>query len=142
MTTPPLGGVADVEHPAQTIVGQHAERNGNRMTSRTQAAGIIAVTLLASTATTHAGPCTMDIAQLENPVRNSTTNPLAGPTGRQTMGAHLGRQPTPDSVRQAEARADAGLESVLARAKILDTQGRGAECTRTLGEAKLLLDTH
>jgi hypothetical protein len=112
------------------------------MTSRTRAAWIIAATLLVSTASAQAGPCTADIVRLENTVRNSARNPLAGPTAPQTVGAQLGRQPTLDSVRQAEEQADARFESALVRAKALDMQGRGAECARALGEARLLLDMH
>jgi hypothetical protein len=95
--------------------------------------------VLVSTASALAGPCTADISRLEDTVRNSA-NPLAAPTGQQTVAAQLGRQPTPDSVRQAEEQADAGLGSILARAKALDAQGRGAACARALGEAKLLLN--
>jgi len=77
------------------------------MTSRTQAAWIIAATILVSTASAQAGPCTADIAQLESTVRSSATSRFAGPTGQQTIAAQLGRQPTPDSVRRAEAQAQA-----------------------------------
>jgi len=101
---------------------------------------VVATTIFASTVSALAGPCTADISQLENTIRNSATNPLAGPTGQQTIAAQLGHQPTPDSVRQAEEQASEKVESTLSRAKVLDAQGRGAECERALHEARLLLD--
>jgi hypothetical protein len=104
------------------------------------AAWIIAATLLASTASAQAGPCTADITQFENTVRRSAANPLPVPAGHQTVAAQLGHQPTPDSVRRAEEQAQAGFEATLARAKALDTQGRGAECAQALRDARLLLD--
>ena len=110
------------------------------MASRTQAAWIIAATILVGTAAAQAGPCTADIAQLESTVRSSATSRFAGPTGQQTIAAQLGRQPTPDSVRRAEAQAQAGLGATLARAKALDAQGREAECEQALRDARLMLD--
>jgi hypothetical protein len=110
------------------------------MPSRANAVWVVAAAVCASTVSALAGPCTADISQLESTVRDSTTNPLAGPTGQQTIAAQLGRQPTQDSVRQAEEQARARVESTLSRAKALDTQGRGAECTRAVDEARLLLN--
>jgi hypothetical protein len=110
------------------------------MLSRANAVWVVAAAVCVSTVSALAGPCTADISQLENTVRNSTTNPLAGPTGQQTIAAQLGRQPTPDSVRQAEEQARARVESRLSRAEALDTQDHGAECTRAVGEARLLLN--
>lgn len=109
------------------------------MTSRTNAAWIVAATLLVSTASAQAGPCSADIAQLESTIRRPATNPLPEPAGRQTIGAQLGHQPTPDSVRRAEEQAQAGFEATLARAKALDTEGRG-DCAQALRDAKLMLD--
>jgi hypothetical protein len=120
------------------LIDNHAVERSMR--SRANALWVVAAAVCVSTVSAFAGPCTADITQLENTVRNSTTDPLAGPTGRQTIAAQLGRQPTPDSVGQAEERARAKVESVLSRAKALDTQGRADECTRAVREAKLLLD--
>jgi len=87
-----------------------------------------------------AGPCTKKIAQFEKVVRQSAKNPDAGPTGRQTIGAQLGRQPTRSSVKQAEARAQNRFEEALARAKALDAQGKRAECAQALAEAERLFE--
>jgi hypothetical protein len=109
------------------------------MTSRTNTAWIVAAVLLVSTASAQAGPCSADIAQFESTIRRPATNPLPEPTGRQTIGAQLGHQPTPDSVSRAEGQAQAGFEAALARAKALDTQGR-SECAQALRDARLTLD--
>jgi hypothetical protein len=110
------------------------------MRSRAKAMCVIVAAICVSPVSALAGPCTADISQLESTVRISTANALAGPTGQQTIAAQLGRQPTQDSVRQAEEQARAGVESVLSRAKALDAQGRAVECSRAVREAKLLLD--
>jgi hypothetical protein len=110
------------------------------MPSRANVVWVVVAAICVSTVSALAGPCTADISQLENTVRNSTPNPVAGPTGQQTIAAQLGRQPTPESVAQAEEQAKARVESTLSRARALDTQGRGAESKRALREARLLLD--
>jgi thiamine monophosphate synthase len=46
--------------------------------------------------------------------------------------------PTPESVNQAERRAKAGIEAVLARAKKLDAEGKRAACMEALTDAKLI----
>src|SRR5690348_7136033 len=83
-----------------------------------------------------AGPCSEDIAQFEAAVRQSANNPDAGPTIGQSIGAQLGRQPTPGSVKQAQERAKAAFEANLARSKRLDARGDRAGCTKALADAK------
>jgi hypothetical protein len=86
-------------------------------------------------ASAHAGPCSNDIARFEAAVRRSAGNPDAGPFARQSIGAQLGHQPTPGSVKRAEAQAQGTFEGALARAKRLDARGdRG--CARALNAAK------
>ena len=99
------------------------------------AASFVAVLLL-STASGHAGPCSNAIAQFEQQVRQSAKNPLAGPSATQTVGAQTGRQPTPDSVKQAAESAKATFETALERAKSLDAQGDQVGCSQALAEAK------
>jgi hypothetical protein len=111
-----------------------------RMTGKMPALSIVGVTLALGIASADAGPCTADIARFENTVRNSAQNPGAGPSGRQTVGAQLGHEPTPGSIEQAEEQAQTRFETTLARAKTLDAQGNGAECTQALSEAKLLFE--
>jgi hypothetical protein len=88
----------------------------------------------------HAGPCADEIAQLEKAVRQSESNPVAGPTAQQSIGAQLGHQPTPQSVRRAEVDSKAGLDAILIRAKALDAEGKTAECMELVGTAKLKLE--
>jgi hypothetical protein len=87
-----------------------------------------------------AGPCTKQIAAFEQSVRASGKNPDAGPTAREGLGAKLGHQPTRKSVKQAEEQAQQTFEQALARAKVLDAQGKRTECMRALSEAKNLFD--
>jgi hypothetical protein len=56
----------------------------------------------------------------------------------QTVGAQLGHEPTPASVRRAEKRAQAAFASALLNAKRYDTRGNGADCMRALIRAKRL----
>jgi hypothetical protein len=88
----------------------------------------------------HAGACGDEIAQLEKAVRQSESNPPAGPTAPQSISAQLGRQPTPETVRRAEVDSRAGLDAILSRAKALDAEGKTAECMELVGTAKLKLE--
>jgi hypothetical protein len=81
-----------------------------------------ALSLLALRA--HAGPCTKKIAQFEKTVRQSAENPSAGPMAPQSIGAQLGRQPTPGSVKRADAKAQKSFDAALTRAKTLDEKGK------------------
>jgi hypothetical protein len=76
------------------------------------------------------------IAQFEQAVRQSAGNPDAGPMAPQSIAAQLGYQPTPGSVKRAEARAQASFNAAMARAKRLDARGNRAGCTRALAAAK------
>jgi hypothetical protein len=102
---------------------------------RITAALLSAVLALAAT-NALAGPCTSDIAQFEAAIRSSQGNPLAGLTAPQSVGAQLEHQPTPASVKQAEARLKATFAATMARAKRYDAQGNRQGCTRALTAAK------
>ena len=93
-----------------------------------------------SIASAHAGPCTSAIAQFERALRQSGNDPGAGPTARQSVGAQLGHQPTPSSVKRAEARAQTNFAGALARAKRLDARGNRSGCKRALAEARRLYE--
>jgi hypothetical protein len=101
---------------------------------------IVATALCLGVASAHAGPCTNSIAQFEQAVRQSANNPNAGPFGVQSIGAQLGQQPTPGSVKQADARAQAAFDATMARAKRLDARGNRGGCTRALAAAKRMYD--
>jgi hypothetical protein len=128
--------VGDV--PSKPNIDGALGRKGAGMMRKTSAAFIIGATLVLGIASASAGPCSADIAQFENTVRNSAKNPDAGPMGPQTLGAQLGHEPTPESINQAEAQAQTRFEATLAQAKAFDAQGKSAECAQALSDAKLM----
>jgi hypothetical protein len=109
------------------------------MNPRLSAPLIIIATLAAGVAAAEAGPCTKQIAAFEQSVRTSGKNPDAGPTGRESLAAKLGRQPTRESVAQAEQRANETFQQALVRAKVLDARGKQS-CLQALSRAKDLFD--
>ena len=98
----------------------------------------IAATVLGLNVAAQAGPCTAKIKQFEKAVANSKPGQNRGPGLPQSIDAQLSYQPTPELVKQAEQRARAGFEAVLARAKKLDQEGKRAACTEALTDAKLI----
>jgi hypothetical protein len=76
---------------------------------------------------------------VEAAANRSPGNPAAGPTAPQSIGAQLGRQPTPETVQRAEEGAQSRFAAILARAKALDTEGKTTKCTQAVTEAKLML---
>jgi hypothetical protein len=84
----------------------------------------------------HAGPCTADIAQFEKAIRESAGNPFAGLTAPQSVNAQLDRQPTPESLKKAQANLQAKFSATMARAKRLDAKGDRTGCTSALTAAK------
>jgi hypothetical protein len=89
-----------------------------------------------------AGPCAADIAQFDRAVRQSAGNPNAGPVAPQSVGAQLDREPTPASIRRAQARARSAFRAQLARAKRLDARGDRAGCANALARAKDMYNLH
>jgi len=99
-------------------------------------APIICAVLCLFSTVAQAGPCSRDIAEFEAAMRRSAGNPNAGLTAPQSVGAQLDRQPTPDSLKQAQERLQAKFSATMARAKRLDAKGDRAGCTRALSAAK------
>jgi len=89
-----------------------------------------------------AGPCSAEIVQFEQAVRRSAGNPNAGPVAPVSLGAQLDREPTPASIRRAQARARSAFRAQLARAKRLDARGDRAGCTAALARAKDMYELH
>ena len=83
-----------------------------------------------------AGPCSADIAKIENAL-NAPNSPF-GPTARQTVGAQLGRQPTPASMARAEQKAGSHYQAALTQAQTLDNQNNPA-CKKTVKKLKALV---
>jgi hypothetical protein len=92
-----------------------------------------------SIASAHASPCSDAIAQAKAAASQSTGNAAAGPTAQQSIGAQLGRQPTPESVQRAEEGAQTRFAAVLGRAQALDAEGKTTECMQAVTDAQLLL---
>jgi hypothetical protein len=86
--------------------------------------------------TAYAGRCTAQIAQFETAIRQASGNPMAGLTARQSVAAQLDRQPTPESLKQANDRLKSRFDATMVRAKRFDAQGDRSGCTRALNAAK------
>jgi hypothetical protein len=84
----------------------------------------------------HAGPCSDDIAQFGETVRQSAGDPNAGLMAPQSVGAQLDRQPTPNSLKRSKDRLHAKFSARMARAERLDKQGDRKGCMRALAAAK------
>jgi hypothetical protein len=95
--------------------------------------------MMVPVASAGAGTCGDEIAKLEAILRGGSTNPYVGPSQQQSVGAQLHHQPTPGSVRRAEAQADRDVAASLERARDLDAAGKEADCLRAVGETKRLL---
>ena len=103
---------------------------------RVIAALVVGAVLGSLSTTAYAGPCTAQIAEFEAAIRQSSGNPMAGLTARQSVAAQLDRQPTPESLKQANERLKSQFDANMARAKRLDAQGNRSGCTRALNAAK------
>ena len=107
------------------------------MTRCQRATGLIILATLAMIpGFAHAGPCSDDIAQFEQTVRQSAGDPNAGLMAPQLVDAQLSHQPTPSSLKRAKDRLYAKLSARMARAERLDKQGDHEGCMRALAAAK------
>jgi hypothetical protein len=97
---------------------------------------IACVMLCAGIAVAQAGPCSGEIAQFEQAIRDSAGNPFAGLSAPQSVAAQMDRQPTPESLKRAQESLKAKFSALMARAKRLDTLGDREGCTSALTEAK------
>jgi hypothetical protein len=109
---------------------------------RPQIVILSATILVAGTAAVHAGPCTTQIAQLEQQVAQLQANPAPSGAGEamapQSLGAQLHHQPTPSSVQSAQHTANTDADAALGRARKADDAGDAAGCAAALIEAKRL----
>jgi hypothetical protein len=78
-----------------------------------------------------------EIFRLEQRLRDAKTNPADQPTGKQTVDAQLGYQPTPKSVKEADLKADEAVQTILNRARALDAENKASECQAAVADAKL-----
>jgi hypothetical protein len=112
-----------------------ADHIGVKMNQRFTTVLILGATMCSGTLA-YSGPCSNEIAQFEEAVRQSANNPNAGPTLPQSVGAQLDRQPTPRTLKRAEKQAQRMFARALARAKRLDARGDLAGCAQALADAK------
>jgi hypothetical protein len=106
------------------------------MSSPGMTAALVGAVLALTATNAWAGPCTSDIAEFEAAIARSQGNPLAGLSAPQSVGADLGHQPTPASVKAAQARLKKTFAATMARARRYDARGNQAGCTRELTTAK------
>jgi hypothetical protein len=103
---------------------------------------LAAVTFIGSASTAQAGPCTTQISQVEQRIRQAqAASPPGGagePSAPQSVGAQLHHQPTPGSVQSAEHKARADSEAALNRARKADAEGNASACAKALTEARAL----
>ena len=126
-------------------MSEHFDRPLSRPNNRTRSlhcgrflAFAAGAALFCAAGTAQSGPCTEQIAQLKQQVRHTPSGPESGPTGLQSVGAQLHRQPTPGSVEQAEHMANADADAALDRAQMADAAGNADGCMEALREAKRL----
>jgi hypothetical protein len=109
-----------------------------------QTAAVAAVSLAASIASAHAGPCSSEIDRLQARIdaqlgaRAATT-----PSQKESTDALLHRQPTPKSVGEAEQRLGEmsaatmqTIERAMARAREADAAGNKGACEEALADAQ------
>jgi acyl CoA:acetate/3-ketoacid CoA transferase alpha subunit len=99
------------------------------------------VAFIGGSAACHAGPCTTQIEQVEQAIRQARASAPAGggpgdASAPQSVGAQLHHQPTPSSVAQAERVANADGDAALARARKADQEGNAAACAKALTETR------
>jgi hypothetical protein len=102
--------------------------------------GTATVALLAGSSVAHSGPCTAQIAALEQQISATPPGPKSGPTFSQTLGAQLHHQPTPEDVEHAEQIARKDANAALEAARKADAAGNASACDAALTEAKRLYD--
>jgi hypothetical protein len=111
-----------------------------RFAGRSASIGLVVAATVASLllggGVAHSGPCTSQIEQLERQIGHASSNAKSGPTAPQSIAAQLHYQPTPETVRNAERKANADAAAALLRARQTDTDGNAAACTKALDEAK------
>jgi len=100
------------------------------------------IALLSSAGVSQAGPCTAQIAQVEQQIAQLQAAPTAAGTGEpsapQSVGAQLHHEPTPGAVANSEHLANAEAEAALARARQADASGNAQACAEALRDARLL----
>jgi hypothetical protein len=117
-----------------------APNTSMKSTGRSASIGLLvattAATLLCGGAAAHSGPCKSQIEELERQIGHASSSAKIGPTAPQSIEAQLHRQPTPETVRNAERKANEDAAAALQRARQADTDDNPAACAKALDEAK------
>jgi len=109
--------------------------------SRIAAVGVAVLALISAA---HAGPCSDDIAAVRNQIdARLQAQAAAGPTARESVGATMRRQPTPESIAAAEQKlpelpADtvSTVRDGMARARAADAAGDKTACEEALASVR------
>jgi hypothetical protein len=99
----------------------------------------IAPALLLSACPAYAG-CSAQLAQLKQLIGANDRDGFEGPTAPQTVGAQLGRQPTPATVHGAEHEASALVQDALNQIRRANDTGDAAACRKAVAKFKDLYD--
>ncbi|WP_127088493.1 hypothetical protein [Aquabacter cavernae] len=86
--------------------------------------------------------CLEEIVALQSRVKAASPAQAAPPTEAQSVGAQLGRQPTPSSVAAAsgDPSAPVGPAAALNAAQNFQAAGNEAACLKAVNEARSMLD--
>jgi hypothetical protein len=99
-----------------------------------------AAALLAGADVAYSGPCTAQIAALEQQIKSLPAGPKTGPTFSQTLGAQLHHQPTPEDVQHAQTVGRKEADAALKAAQNADAADNAGACNAALEQAKRLYD--
>jgi hypothetical protein len=83
------------------------------------------------------GACGAAIARLETALKEARTQGRVVGSARESVGAMLHHQPTRDSVREAEIESVKRVETSLATARNLRSEGKRSECISMLAKIAL-----
>jgi hypothetical protein len=95
-----------------------------------------AIIALVTASSAYAGPCTSELAHIEQKIAAASTSVAAGPSAPQSVGAQLGHQPTPETVQSGEHQAGALGQAIMDRARKADDAGDAQACMQALDELK------
>jgi len=106
-----------------------------------------AAALVASMSASYAGPCSHEIDRVQAQIdARLEAKAAAGPTARESTAATMNRQPTPDSIAEAEARLGevspqkaAAVAAAMARARAADGAGNESACEQALADVRRAL---
>ncbi len=101
---------------------------------------IVGAAFIGGANTADAGPCTAQIAAIEQQIKQTPPGPTSGPTAPQSVDAQLHHEPTPSDVAHAEHAASKDADAALDRARTADAAADAAGCNAALNEAKRLYE--